>query len=239
MRILAIILFSFLLATECVEAQRMRIAHLEGDLYVVTTFTKFNGVPFPSNSLYMLTDEGAVLFDTPWNASEVGPLLDSIQLKHKKKVILCIVTHYHDDRTAGLDLLRTQGVKTYSSRLTWTLAGMNDKKQASATFSNDTTFLVGNRRFETFYPGEGHTKDNIVIWFGSQKILFGGCFVKSTDTDGLGNIADANVTAWPNSIQRLILKFPTHKKIVPGHMGWESNGSLEHTLELLKKNSEK
>ncbi|CAN5491834.1 BcII family subclass B1 metallo-beta-lactamase [soil metagenome] len=238
MKIKVIVLFSLILATGYLEAQRMRIARLEGDIYVVTTYGKFNGVPFPSNSLYMLTNEGAVLFDTPWNAAETLPLLDSIELKHKKKVIMCIVTHYDEDRTAGLDILKAQGIKTFSSRLTWTLGVARGDKHASTTFLNDTTFSVGNHRFETFYPGEGHTKDNVVIWFGAQKILFGGCFVKSTENDTLGNIADANVAEWPNSMQRLILKFPTHKKIVPGHMGWQSNGSLEHTLELLKENNQ-
>ena len=46
----------------------------------------------------------------------------------------------------------------------------------------------------THLTGEGHTKDNIVIWFDIEKILYCGCFVKSTESIELGNIVDANTS---------------------------------------------
>ncbi len=52
--------------------------------------------------MYLVTDSGAVLIDTPWDASQTKPLLDSIVKRHNKKVVVCITTHFHDDRTSGL-----------------------------------------------------------------------------------------------------------------------------------------
>lgn len=189
---------------------------------------------FPSNSMYLVTDAGVVLIDTPWDTTQFQPLLDSISRRHHTKVVLAIATHYHDDRTAGLGFLKQKGVKTYSSKLTYDLCSEFNEKQAAYYFENDTVFEVGNYKFETYYAGEGHTKDNIVIWFGRHKILYGGCLIKSTESKDLGNIADANPQEWKPTIKKVLRKYPRPKYVIPGHYGWSSNKGLQHTLKLLE-----
>ena len=79
----------------------LKISHLKGDFYIYTTYKDLGGFMFPSNSVYVLTDDGVVLIDTPWDSTQFQPLLDSISKRHNKKVSLVIATHYHDDRTAA------------------------------------------------------------------------------------------------------------------------------------------
>jgi glyoxylase-like metal-dependent hydrolase (beta-lactamase superfamily II) len=189
--------------------------------------------------MYLITDRGAVLFDTPWDTAQFQPLLDSIENRHHVKVVLCIATHFHADRTAGLEFLRQRGVRTYSSRQTFELCKKHNEKQAEYCFTKDTTFTVGNHEFQTYYPGEGHTKDNIVIWSDQEKILYGGCLVKSTDISDLGNTNDADISEWPATIENVIKRFPKRRYVVPGHFGWTNNHGLEHTLSLLKENERK
>ena len=92
------------------------ISHSTGDFYIYTTHRLLNGKMIPSNSMYLITDKGAVMFDTPWDTTQFQPLLDSIQFRHHTNVALCIATHFHDDRTAGLDFLKQKGITTYSSK---------------------------------------------------------------------------------------------------------------------------
>lgn len=219
--------------------KQLRIEHLTDSFYVYTTYKDFDGSKFPSNSMYLVTENGVVLFDTPWDTTQFQPLLDSISARHNKKVIMAISTHYHDDRTAGLEFLRQKGVRTYSSKLTYDLCKQHNEKQAEFYFENDTVFNIGNYSFETCYPGEGHTKDNLVIWFDNYKILYGGCLVKSTESKNLGNVADANLIEWPLTIQKLIKKYPSAKFVIPGHFGWRNNQGLQHTLQLLRQNKQK
>jgi len=214
----------------------LEIAHLTGDYYVYTTSRMFGGESIPSNSMYVITDRGAVMFDTPWDTTQIQPLLDSIQIRHHTNVVLCIATHFHDDRTAGFDFLRQKGVMTYSSKQTLELCKVHGKRRAEYSFTNDTTFTVGNHRFLACYPGEGHSKDNIVIWCDDAKILYGGCLVKSTDTNDLGNLEDANLAEWPRTIANVINRFPAPKYVIPGHYGWADGGGLAHTLKLLQEN---
>jgi glyoxylase-like metal-dependent hydrolase (beta-lactamase superfamily II) len=217
--------------------EKLKISKLTDRLYVYTTYNDYKGTPFPSNSMYYVTDGGVVLFDTPWDSTQFQPLLDTIQKRHKKKVVMCIATHYHSDRTAGLEYYKSKGIKTYSSWNTWRLSKRNNEKQSQYYFSNeDSLFKVGNQFFTAMYLGEGHTEDNIVIWFPDEKTLYGGCLIKSTEATDLGNTEDANLKEWSKTIKALIKIFQEKAKyIIPGHMGWSNIGSLQHTLRLLDK----
>ena len=217
----------------------LTIFHLTGDFYIYTTYKLLDGEPYPSNSMYLVTTAGIVLFDTPWDSTQFQPLLDSLEKRHHQKVVLCIPGHFHADRTAGLEFLNQKGIKTFSSKMTYDLCKIHNEKQSEFYFTNDTSFTVGNHQFQTYYPGAGHAPDNIVIWFPAEKILYGGCFVKSTETTSLGNIADANLSEWPLSIERIIKKFGHPNYVIPGHLSWKNNKGLEHTLKLLQENNNK
>jgi metallo-beta-lactamase class B len=86
-----------------------------------------------------------------------------------------------------------------------------------------------------YYPGGGHSTDNIVVWIPSEKILFGGCMVKDIHSRGLGNLSDAKVEEWPGTIQKVTEKFPEANIVIPGHGKIGGKEILQHTKELLKK----
>jgi len=92
---------------------RLKISHLTGDFYIFITYNYYKGNRVPANGMYLLTDKGAVMFDSPWDTTQFQPLLDSIRLRHNKNVVLCLATHFHEDRTGGLEYYRQQGIKTY------------------------------------------------------------------------------------------------------------------------------
>lgn len=236
-------LFRLLIFTGCLcigqtSYAQLSIRHLTGDYYLFTTWGKSGGTLFPANGMYMVTSAGAVLFDTPWDPQQVPALLDSIEKRHHQKVVLSISTHYHEDRTGSIDMLRSKGVKTYSSKLTLDLCRIHKEQQAQYYFTGDTTFTIGNHSFETYYPGKGHSADNIVIWCGDSRILYGGCFVKSTESPDLGNTADADVKAWDTSVRNVMAKYhPAY--VIPGHFGGTNPRSLKHTLKLIRKAEKK
>lgn len=214
---------------------KLRFEKLSDSLYLYTTQQLYSGSLFPSNSMYLVTKDGAVLINTPWDETQFQPLLDSIQERHGQKVVLCIATHFHEDSTAGLEYYTQQGIPTWSSHFTKDLCRERGLKQAQHVFEKDTVFTVGGQAIETFYPGEGHSPDNITVWFGKDKVLYGGCFVKSHESDGLGNVADANIAAWDDSIEKLMKKYRRPALVVPGHFAWSrGRKALKHTLKLLK-----
>lgn len=219
----------------------LQITHLTGDFFIYTTYNLYKGEKIPANGMYLVTDNGVVLFDTPWDPTQFQPLLDSIQIKHHKTVVVCIPTHFHEDRTGGLEYYRQQGIKTYTTLLTDKLSKKNNKKRAEFLMTKDTVFNIGKYSFETYYPGEGHAPDNIIIWFKEQKILYGACLIKSVDDEDLGYLGDANKTAYASTVKNVQKKCKQPKYVIVGHGNWTNVRSLEHTLlmaEVLKKNNQ-
>lgn len=228
-------LFFFLLMSNLYAQQNMLdITPLTGNFYIYTTYKEHEGSYFPANGMYVVTNDGVIMIDAPWDSLQTQPLLDSIQKKHQKKVVLCITTHFHDDRTSGLNVLKSNGVKTYSSLVSYQKGLENGEQVTEFQFTKDTTFELGGIKFETYFPGNGHAPGNIVIWFPKAKVLFGGCFVKSIEAKGLGGIEDADLVNWPIAIKNTIKKFKSPKFIIPGHQNWLSKSALMHTLYLLE-----
>jgi metallo-beta-lactamase class B len=143
----------------------LKISPLTGDFYIYTTYNLYKGNPYPANGMYLVTNKGVVIFDSPWDTTQFQPLLDSIKLKHNKNVILCIATHFHEDRTGGLEYYKQQGIKTYTTRKTDELSKTKGMKRSEFLLDKDTVFTIGQYSFQTYFPGEGHAPDNIVIWW--------------------------------------------------------------------------
>jgi metallo-beta-lactamase class B len=236
-KIILTITFFFTLATIFGQAEdaKLEISHLTGDFYIYTTYNTYQNYQVPANGMYFVTNSGVILFDTPWDTTQFQPLLDSIKLKHNKPVILCIATHWHSDRTAGLEYYKQQGIKTYTTALTDELSKKNEKKRAEFLIAKDTVFNIEQYSFETYYPGEGHTADNIVIWFNKEKILYGGCLIKGADAENLGYLGDANVTAYYSTLKNVQQKCIAPKFIIVSHSRWNNINSLKHSIKLAKK----
>jgi metallo-beta-lactamase class B len=231
--IITIIYSTFLPAQE---TPKLRITHLTDNFYVFTTYKDYKGTLFPSNGMYVVTNKGVVMFDCPWDSTQYQPLLDSINAKHNKRVVMCMATHFHEDRTGAFAYYRQKGIKTFASKETDIMCENRKEKRAEFTFNKNSSFMVGEHKFHTGFSGEGHTQDNIVVWFPKQKILYGGCLVKSTEATDLGNLEDADVKAWKQTMKNLKKKYKKASYVIPGHQAW-SNGilALEHTLKLLEE----
>lgn len=237
MKKLAIILFIliFPLGIFAQNNDALQISQLTGDFYIFTTYQTYKNTKVPANGMYVVTREGVVIIDPPWDKTQTEPLLEHIKTKHGKNVIMSFSTHFHEDRTNGIELLKSKGVKTYTTTKTDELSQKNGYERAEFLLEKDKSFAVGQYKFQTFYPGEGHSPDNIVIWFPKEKILYGGCFIKSTEADDIGNLSHANINEWSNSIKKVQKKFKNPKYIIPGHQEWDSTDSLNHTLKLIKE----
>jgi len=220
------------------KAMKISITPLTKNFYVCTSY----GYPddkspaYPANSLFAVTDKGIVLINTPWGEEQTQQLVDSVKQRFNKKIIFCVGTHFHDDCVAGFDVLKKQGAKTYTSQQTYTLAKKENNELPQYTFTADTTFNIAGIMLQTYYPGAGHTQDNIVVWLPQDKILFGGCLVKSLEADNKGFTGDADLKQWPASIKAVQTRFKNARYVIPGHLGWQGGlKQLNHTLRILNQ----
>lgn len=217
-----------------VSGQKLLISEINDSTFVYTTFNSYKNQQVPANGLLKVTSTGVIMIDTPWDTTQFQPLLDSVFSRFNRPVNLVIATHAHDDRTAGLNYYKLKGIPTFTSLATAQICFENKAPQPEFTFLKDTLFNLNGTLIQTYFPGAGHTPDNIVIWFPNDKVLFGGCFLKSIDATDLGNLSDANMGAWPFSISNAKDRFEKAKVIIPGHGSWEQN-AIKHTQKLLRQ----
>lgn len=140
-----------------------------------------------------------------------------VEKKFQKRVTDVIITHAHADRIGGITALKERGIKAHSTALTAELAKNSGYEEPLGDLQTITSLKFGNTKVETFYPGKGHTEDNIVVWLPQYQILAGGCLVKSAEAKDLGNVADAYVNEWSTSIENVLKRYGNINSVVPGH----------------------
>lgn len=195
-----------------------------------------NGTRFPSNGLAVANGDGLLLVDTAWGEVATAELLDRLEEVTGRPVRRAVSTHFHYDRTAGSDVLKARGVEVLAQPRTVPLASALGMPTPDAPV--DALAEPGGHAtvgpVELFYPGAGHSEDNLVVWVPEAQVLFGGCAVRDGATTSLGNTADADLASWPEAIRRVRERYPEAEVVVPGHGDPGGPELLDHTIEILK-----
>jgi metallo-beta-lactamase class B len=189
----------------------------------------------PSNGLVVDTARGLLLVDTAWTDEQTEAVLRWGETALDRRWIGAVVTHDHSDRDGGLAAVLERGIPVQALDLTVErLARRGFRKLTPLLAALDET-RTDPRGFEAFYPGPGHAPDNIVLWFPGSGVLFGGCLLKSVDATMLGYTGDADLAAWPVAVRRVIERYPSPSRIIPGHGDVDFAGAIYgHTLDLLE-----
>lgn len=168
------------------------------------------------NGMVIVQDGEALVFDTPATTSASRELLAVIERQLKATVKAVVPTHFHADCLAGLREFHQRGIPSYAHQPTIQLAAAQHVVLPQQGFAERLVLRVGGQEVIAHFLGEGHTRDNIVAYFPAEQVLFGGCLIKEMGA-GKGNLDDANVPAWPQTVARLQHTYPATKVLIPGH----------------------
>lgn len=198
------------------ETPELKISEISKGVYIHQSFHRTHEYGVVSaNGLVVTEGSNAFIVDTPWSDKDTEALVRWISNKNYK-LLGSVSTHSHEDRTAGIKWLNNRSIPTYATKLTNDLLSDENKELAKFTLKENDEKLADGL-IEAFYPGEGHTVDNIVVWLPKSKILFGGCFTRSLESKGLGYTGEAFIEQWPSSVERVLLKYSDAEQVVPGH----------------------
>ena len=204
------------------------------NIYLHESYTNVNGWGrVGANGLVVIAEGKALLIDTPWNDSLTLALTSWLSANMNVKVEKAVGCHFHDDCIGGFSTLNKLGVETIYSSRTKEICAKKGLPTAKTTFTDTLTVYLNGLAVQLYYPGGGHSKDNIVAYIPSQKVLFGGCLVKEMASQSLGNTADADMAAWSTSVKHLMAQFPFAAIVVPGHGKVGGKELLQHTVEVV------
>lgn len=218
---------------EAIEEDGMTLTKIGVHSWVFTSYYAIQGSPVPANGMLIATREGFVMVNTPWTDEQTEALLKWIDNHFGKKVVLALFTHAHIDCIGGIKEMQNEGIRSISTKLTAEAAEKNGFAEPEIGIEKEIqSFNVGGVRFETYYPGKAHTADNITVWIPEDKVLYGGCMIKSADAANLGDTADADLGSWPSALDAVKKRYPDAEIIVPGHGAWGNMDLLDHTAKL-------
>lgn len=190
------------------------------------------GFYYPANGLILERPGGSLMIDTGYSPEQAEVLLDWSGRSLASPIALAVATHFHNDRTGGIPGLAKHGVRTLAYPLTCELA-----RAAGQPVSKPIEGWTGGAHrlgpdCELFFPGAGHTRDNVVAWLPRQRMLFGGCLIKSITSNGMGNTADAVMADYAATVRKVCARYPKAKSVIPGH-GTIAGDPVGWTLHLL------
>lgn len=175
----------------------------------------------------------AIVFDTPATAEGAEALLAWIKTDLNSKVTAVVINHFHVDCLGSLNIFHQAGISSYANAMTIELASASEE-EAIPQNKLVGDMMVGGHPVINRYFGGGHTKDNIASYLPEERILFGGCMVKSIGA-GKGNLADADVAAWPETVSSIKSTYPNIKWVIPGHGNPGGPELLDYTVEMFRK----
>ena len=187
----------------------------------------------PSNGLVVRSGSTVYLIDTAWTDAGTRQILHWVKSQLGAAVSVAVVTHAHMDKMGGMAALHEQGVVTHAHPLTNRDAPGRNLIPANQVLQLDGDVAkFDNGAIEVFYPGPGHTVDNIVVYLKHSDVLFGGCLIRARQTNSIGNTADADTAHWPHAVERVKARYPQARIVVPSHGVPGDAELLSHTIAL-------
>lgn len=215
-------------------SEDIELIRLTDNAYVhvsVSTIPTYGKVS--SNGLIFVNKEEAFLFDTPVTDSLTSTLVSWLNKHMKWRLVGFIPNHWHADCMGGLGYLKSQNVKSYANQMTIDLARSKKLPMPDYGFKDSLHLKLGDKAIDCYFLGGAHSKDNIVVWIPSERILFAGCMIKSLSSTNLGNTVDGDANAYPKTLEKVEALFPMANYVIPGHGEFGNMDLVSHTKSLI------
>jgi metallo-beta-lactamase class B len=219
---------------EVYQSDNLIVIQISENAFVHTSFLQTNDFGnVPCNGMIVRNSNEAIVFDTPTNDSSANELIKFIQEKLDCKINAIVPTHFHSDCLGGLAAFHDSNIPSFANITTIELTKQNNLVNPQNDFKDDLKLSLGKTFVMVKYFGQGHTKDNVVGYFPSENILFGGCLIKELEATK-GYLGDANVGDWSNTVEKIKKQYPNLKIVIPGHGAIGGSALLDYTIRLFQ-----
>lgn len=229
------ILFLLFAYMPFVNAQQVLLKQLSENTFVHTSYLQTDDYGHvPCNGLVVRNGHQALIFDTPTDDQSAKELIRLVQDSLLCKIMTVVPTHFHSDCLGGLKAFHEAGIPSIANELTLELAKNSGVEIPKNGFRDSLILEIGRGKVVIKFLGQGHTRDNVVGYFPSEDVLFGGCLIKELDASK-GYLGDASVDEWPATVKKVKKEFPRVKRVVPGHGEAGDSSLLDYTQKLFTK----
>lgn len=221
---------------EVYHSESLIITQISDNAFLHTSFLRTNDFGNVScNGLIVRNSNEVLIFDTPTDNKSSEHLITFIKEQLRCKINAIVPTHFHNDCLGGLTSFHKVKIPSYGNYSTIKLATQSNVDAPKNGFNDSLKLSLGNTFAVVKYFGQGHTLDNVVGYFPSENILFGGCLIKELDATK-GYLGDANIREWSYTVEKIKQEYANVKIVVPGHGEIGGKELLDYTIKLFKNN---
>ena len=230
-----LLLFLIQASAQVYESESLIISKVTEKVYWHVTYLSTQSFGrVPCNGMLVIDEGEAIILDTPAEEEAAEELIAWVGEQRESQVKAVVINHFHDDCLGSLNVFHKRNIPSYSSSKTIAFAKAQGYTAPENGFKEELSLAVGQTQITNRFLGEAHTQDNIVSYVEEENVLFGGCMVKGLKW-GKGNLADANVSAWPKTIEKVKTRFPEVTRIIPGHGDPGGTELLDYTIRLFQE----
>lgn len=198
---------------------------------VPNIFTTFHGAGIDSNSTFIISRDGVVVFDTRTSPGEAELVLKEIRKRTDLPILYSINSHYHGDHTFGNQvfndskviiahknvrklLISPAGKEHLEFFKTFNLPGMEGVKITLPTvvFEKKLEVYPGEYHLQLMHLGPGHTNGDVIAYLKEIRTVFTGDLVFNKKHPYMG---DGYVESWIHALDTL--ENMDIETVIPGH----------------------
>jgi cyclase len=233
--VLLLLVSSQLFAAASVDDYAMQPQKVADNVYAVITpakdFPNVENKGWNSNSIFVVTKAGVLVFDTGSSETIGKALLKTIRSVTDKPVRWVINSHGHGDHFLGNAAFAGKGVEILSSAQvqqriskegsdwvsrfnTMTEGATGDSRVVTPdhNVTKEGKLAFGGVAVQLLFSGDAHSPGDIMFWLPQQRVLLTGDVMYTKRAPAT---FDSNVPHWITTLERLQKLKP--KVVVPGH----------------------
>ena len=215
-------------------SQNLKLIPVTENCYMHKSYLQLDdGSRVECNGLVYVNEGSAIIYDCPSNSENAATMINWLVNDNDLKIAGLVINHHHRDCIDGIEEFHKRGIKSYANSRT--IAEIPEEiKRPQISFDEELSVEIGNNTVINRYFGAAHSNDNIVSYIPREEVLFGGCMIKSLNAKK-GNLADANLAEWSNTVKKIKSAYPQLKVVIPGHGEFGDRSLLDYTINLFSQ----
>lgn len=229
----------------------MKAEKVNGRVYAIVApsreFPNATNKGWASNSVFIVTKDGVLVFDTGVSET-IGTALKGVIARTVNKPVRWVVnSHGHGDHWlgnsafAGAEIISSSQVRTHVTQegpswlerfanMTGGVTGKSKIVAPNRVVDSRGGMQFGEVRGEVLFSSGGHSASDLVLWLPEDQMLLAGDIVYS---DSIPEAFDANIPGWIAFLKELEQLKP--KVVVPGHGRVTDSSAITRQREYFEK----
>lgn len=228
----------------------LKTAERDGDVELISlspgawmhSSTLPNMPKLKANGVVAVSENEAIVIDFPSSRKDTEALFCWIKSKGWK-IKYAVPLHWHHDSSGGIHVAFEQGVDVVMLEKTVPLLKKDLLEKGKAalpnkgyeTFKSYKRLAYGDRELKLGHHGGAHTVDSVVAWIVNEKVLVGGCLIKSANWNSLGYLGGADLDGYMATLQAVKASYPEAQIVTTGHGSPGGLELLDHNMKLRRE----